>query len=434
MNAQTYDILIKDTSYIKSDMQVVKHATIAIKEGRLSFLVDGTNLLATQELDGSSLLWMPGLVDGHLHTSQQLLRGRLLDERPVIWKRINVPFESTLTEQESSLSASLAALEMMKAGTTGFVDVGGRFALSFAQVYEQSGLRGRLSYMANDNPNAPASLRVTAMDAVGRMLDLHTQLTGRVKGYASVTALTAASENMIKQMITAAQENGIPFETHMNEYASEVFEFVERYQMRPFEYLENEGLLAGPFVAAHCIFLSEREKEIIQHRGVMVAHCPFSNCGKGVPDTPNLLARGVAVGFGTDGSAHGGLDLFKEIRLFRGVMNAVKGVGSADYAVMDAATLLKMATSNAAGMLNHTGLGTLVEGAPADLIALNMDQVHMWPTHNMVNTVVESASGSDVVHSIIDGRLVMKDRVVLTLDEEKIRHEAKQWAVAHGLV
>ena len=433
MNAQPYDILIEDTSYMNAEMQVAKHATIAIRQGRLSFPLDATNLAATQIVDGSSLLWMPGLVDGHLHTSQQLLRGRLLDERPVIWKRINVPFESTLTEQESSLSASLAALEMLKAGTTGFVDVGGRYAPSFAQIYERSGLRGRLSYMANDNPKAPSSLRVTAEQAVQRMLDLHAQLNGRVKGYASVTALTAASEKMVKQMIAAAQDYGIPFETHMNEYASEVFEFIERYQMRPFEYLEKEGLLAGPFIAAHCIFLSEREKEIIQRRGVLVVHCPFSNCGKGIPDTPNLLGRGVVVGFGTDGSAHGGLDLFKEIRLFRGVMNAVKGVGSADYAVMDAATLLKMATSNAARMLHQEGLGTLSEGAVADLIAIDMDQVHLWPTHNVVNTVVESVNGSDVVHSIIGGQLVMKDRVVLTLDEEKIRHEANAWAKKRGL-
>lgn len=101
----------------------------------------------------------PGLIDGHLHTSQQLLRGRLLDEKPVIWKRVNVPFESRLDPETSRLSAQLAAMEMISCGTTGFVDAGGKYPEVFAEVYDSCGLRGRLSVMTNDNPNAPESLR-----------------------------------------------------------------------------------------------------------------------------------------------------------------------------------------------------------------------------------------------------------------------------------
>ena len=151
-------------------------------------------------------------------------------------------------------------------------------------------------------------------------------------------------------------------------------------------------------------------------------HCPFSNCGKGVPATPNLLHRGIDVGFGSDGSAHGGLDLFKEMRLFRGVMNASHGLSTADPQIMPAQTLLKMATQGGSASLFEENTGTIAVGNKADLIGINFMQPHLFPSQNMVHTLVESACGNDVVHMIVDGAVVMKNREVTTLDEEKIMY------------
>lgn len=125
------DILLTDTRYLAPDMTVVSGKTIAIGHGRILDIVDAGDrkYQAKTVLRGDHLLWMPGLIDGHLHTSQQLLRGRLLDEKPVIWKRVNVPFESRLTPETSRLSAQLAAMEMISCGTTGFVDAGGKLSL-----------------------------------------------------------------------------------------------------------------------------------------------------------------------------------------------------------------------------------------------------------------------------------------------------------------
>lgn len=177
--------------------------------------------------------------------------------------------------------------------------------------------------------------------------------------------------------------------------------------------------------APHCIFLSQEEMEILARRKVRAVHCPFSNCGKGVPPTPQLLRDGVPVGLGTDGSAHGGLDLFREMRLFRGVMNVTRGVGTADSAIMPAETLLSMATQGGAAALMEPGLGVIRTGAPADLIAIGTDAPHLWPTQNLVHTLVESASGADVRHSIVNGKLLMKDRELLTVDRERICREAE---------
>lgn len=422
------DILLTDTRYLAPDMTVVSGKTIAIGNGRILDILDAgeRTYQAKTVLRGEHLLWMPGLIDGHLHTSQQLLRGRLLDEKPVIWKRVNVPFESRLTPETSRLSAQLAAMEMISCGTTGFVDAGGKYPEEFARVYESCGLRGRLSVMTNDNPNAPESLRAPSVpEAIARLRAMKDALSGRMKPIYSVTTPTAVSEGLLRAVFQAAAEDGVPVETHMNEYASEVTEFIERYGSRPFTWLEEEGLLAAPLVAPHCIFLAQEEMDVLARRDVRVAHCPFSNCGKGVPPTPQLLQAGIPVGLGTDGSAHGGLDLFREMRLFRGVMNVTRGVAEANSSIMPAQTLLRMAAQGGAAALLEPETGAIQPGNLADLIAVDIDAPHLWPTQNLVHTLVESASGADVRHSIIDGALVMKDRELLTLDADRIRREAE---------
>lgn len=422
------DLLLTGGRYLAPDQTIVSGKAIAVKDGLILDIVDREDCAyqADTVLSGSQLLWMPGLVDGHLHTSQQLLRGRLLDEKPVIWKRVNVPFESRLDEESSRLSAQLAAMEMISCGTTGFVDAGGKYPEVYAQVYQAAGLRGRLSVMTNDNPFCPESLRAPSVPAaVERLRAMKNALSGLLKPIYSVTTPTAVSEALLRAVFEAAAEDGVPVETHMNEYASEVTDFIERYGKRPFVWLEEEGLLKAPMTAPHCIFLSQEEIEIMARRQIRVAHCPFSNCGKGVPPTPQLLAAGVPVGLGTDGSAHGGLDLFREMRLFRGVMNVTRGVSTADSSVMPAETLLKMAAQGGAAALMEPGLGVIEKGAPADLIALDTDAPHLWPTQNLVHTLVESASGADVRHSVVNGQLLMKDRELLTIDRDRVRREAE---------
>ena len=422
------DLLLTGARYLSSDMAVVSGKAIAVKDGKILDIVDQDKCAYQAEtvLSGSRLLWMPGLVDGHLHTSQQLLRGRLLDEKPVIWKRVNVPFESRLDEESSRLSAQLAAIEMISCGTTGFVDAGGKYPEVYAGVYQAAGLRGRLSVMTNDNPFCPESLRAPSVPAaVDRLRAMKSALTGLLKPIYSVTTPTAVSEELLRAVFQAAAEDGVPVETHMNEYASEVTDFLERYGERPFVWLEKEGLLAAPMTAPHCIFLSQEEIAVLARRQVRAVHCPFSNCGKGVPPTPQLLAAGVPVGLGTDGSAHGGLDLFREMRLFRGVMNVTRGVGTADSCVMPAETLLKMAAQGGAAALMEPGLGVIEQGAPADLIAVDTGAPHLWPTQTLVHTLVESASGADVRHSIVNGKLLMRDRELLTIDRERVRREAE---------
>lgn len=428
------DILIRHAMILAPDMTIRKNQLIAISEGKiLDIRVDGDTvpyIAAKQTFEDTHLLWMSGLTDGHIHTSQQFLRGRLLDVRPVVWKRVNVPFESCLNRELSKLSASLAALEMISSGTTSFIDAGGKYPEAFAEIYERSGLKGYLTVMTNDSPNAPESLRaVSPEEGVKRLRDMKDQLIspgGRIQPIYSVTTPTAVSEPLLRMVLEASIEDHVPFETHLNEYASEVVDFIEKYGKRPFLWLEDEKLLPQTMIAAHAVFLSQEEMDVLQRNRILVVHCPFSNCGKGVPSTPQLIHMGISCGFGSDGAGHGGLDLFREVRLFRSLMQVERGVPSADSSVMPAETLLHMAVCGGASELFCKHSERLTPGAPADLIAIDTDSPNLWPTQNLVHSLVECVSGSNVLHSIIDGRLIMKDRDILSLDTEKIRYNVEK--------
>lgn len=428
---QTCDLLIQDTNCLTPEFQIARHQDIKIKDGKILEIVStGNPQQAREKLDGRNRLWMPGLVDGHMHTGQQLLKGAVLDELPMIWTRIMLPFESTLTAEKMELSASLAALEMIKGGTTGFVESGGYFIETAAKVYAASGLRGALSHSSMDQGNFPESMRQTTKEVLAEEDRLYDTWHGKgaLSVFYSLRALMNCSQDLIEQSAGRAKERNTFWQAHMNEYAGEVNYTLERYRKRPVEYLEGLGILDERFVAAHGIMLSSGEKKLLAKAGAKVVHCPFSNCPKGVPDTPELLEQGITVGLGTDGAAHGGLSLWNEMKIFRSVMNAVWGGQNADPAVMPAETILSMATKNGAALLGKKETcGVLKEGYQADMISIDLRQPHLYPTKNLVHTLLECVTGADVRDSMVKGKLLMKDRQVLTLDEEKILWMAEKY-------
>lgn len=384
----------------------------------------------SEQFNGTGMLFMPGLIDSHMHTGQQLLRGRVLDELPMIWTRIMLPFESTLTEKKMELSAKIAALEMIKSGTTGFVDAGSYYMEPAAEVYLQSGLRGALSYSTMDQKGLPESIRDTAKSAIQHTDSLYENYhrKGNLKVYYSLRALMSCSEELILLAADSAKTHDTMLQAHMNEYAGEIHHCMERQKMRPYEYLDSLHVLNARFLGAHSLLLSENEIGILKNRNVKICHCPFSNCAKAVPKTPELLQKGIVPGLGTDGTAHGGMSLWNEMKIFRSVMNISCGVPLAEPKIMPAAKLLSMVLEGGAKALDEDGmLGKLKEGCRADLIGINLRKPHLMPTGNLVNTLIESVNADDVTHMIVNGKWIMKDREVLTLDEEKILWEAQQY-------
>ncbi|MGL4737931.1 MAG: amidohydrolase family protein [Cellulosilyticaceae bacterium] len=434
--SQPCTLLIRDCALLSSDFQVIDHQSIAI-EGQRIVAIGPTATIdedyhSTSVLDGTHKLILPGLIDAHMHTNQQLLRGRITDELPMIWTRIMLPFESTLTPEHVTLSAELAALEMIRSGTTAFADAGGSFMHHAAQVYLGSGLRGALTYSTMDQGNLPPTMKFTKEAALARNLDLHqtyhNQNEGCLQVFFSLRSLLSCSSQLIEESFHLAKELGTGVHMHMNEYANEIYYCLEHFQKRPFEYLDSLGVLGGHLLSAHSLFLSESEKQLMKNNEVRVAHCPYSNCGKGVPPTPALLAKSINVGLGTDGTAHGGMSLWNEMRIFRSIMQISHGIATHDPQIMPTQSILHMATQGGAHCLGQGHqLGKIKEGYLADLISIDMDQPHLYPTHNWVNTLVESVSHQDVCDVIVNGKWLMKDRVVLTLDQEKILFNARRY-------
>lgn len=436
MRKKVCDILLHNTTILDRDMCARSGKSVAIAKGRILGITDASDALslydAGEAVDGSRLLWMPGLTDGHMHTGQQLLRGRILDALPMIWTRIMLPFESTLTPEKMELSASLAALEMIRCGTTSFVDAGSYHMDAAAAVYARSGLRGALSCSTMDDPKLPGSIRQTAAEAVASTDALYEAWHGKgnLKVYYSLRSLISCSEQLIADVCSRAREKNTMVQAHMNEYPNEINFHLERYQKRPYEYLDSLGVfegLEGKFIGAHSLLLSEQEMDIMKAHGIRAVHCPFSNCGKGAPNTPALLKRGISAALGTDGTAHGGMSLWNEMKIFRSVMNVTHGVSESNPVIMPAETILTMAVRGGAAVMGEEErLGAVSEGCIADLISIDIDQPHLL-TGNLTHTLLESVNAGDVRDMMVGGLWVMKNRKVLTLDEEKIMNEARQY-------
>ena len=430
MRTQKADLLLMNVDFLDENWERVRGRDIVIRDGViLEIRKHGdseTVYEANETVDGGEMLYLPGFIDSHMHTGQQLLRGRVLDAMPMIWKRIMLPFESTLNEEKMRLSAELAALDMIRSGTCVFIDAGSYFMDKAAEVYETSGLRGALSVSTMDEEGLPASIAMTAEEAIEKTDILFERFHGKgnLKVFYSLRSLISCSEDLIERAAIRAREKGTTLQAHMNEYPGEITPFLSRFQKRPYEFLDAKGILGPWFLGAHSLLLSEEEKDLMCDRQVRICHCPFSNCGKAVPETPSLLRRQIPVGIGTDGAAHGGLSLWNEMRIFRSVMNVTCGVPLAEPAIMPAKTILDMVTKGGAACLGEE-TGTIAVGKRADLIGIDLDAPHLWIHGVISNTLVESVSAEDVKNVIVGGRMLMKNREILTLDEEKIRREAR---------
>jgi 5-methylthioadenosine/S-adenosylhomocysteine deaminase len=233
-------------------------------------------------------------------------------------------------------------------------------------------------------------------------------------------AVYTCSPDLLKKLKKLADKHEALYIIHLSENEDEVKGSQERYGARPVLHLENLGLLDSRVVADHCVMLTDKEIILLAQRGVNVAHCPESNMklASGIAPVPQMLAAGLSVGLGTDGSAsNNNVDMFGE-------MNSaarVHKVNSLDPTSMPAETVLEMATIGGARVLGaDSDIGSLEPGKKADLIVLDMNQPHLTPLFNIPSHMVYAARGADVIHSIINGQIVMRNRELKILDEKAI--------------
>ncbi|MBT9778029.1 amidohydrolase family protein [Clostridium sp. MCC353] len=430
------DILIRNCQILKPDMSVSEACSVVIDHTMIKKIGDVTEMdqqfIPSEVLDGTGKLLMPGFTDGHTHTCQQLLRGRVSDEYPMVWTRFLVPFESNLKPEDSYVSAQLACVEMIKNGTTSFADSGGVHMERVADAVIESGMRAAIAKSTMDMGNAiTGAMKETADEAIEHTKELYRAYQGagdgRIDIWFAIRQVMTCSKELIRMVGEAAAEFKTGIHAHLCEHKDEVSFCLQNYQKRPAQFLDEMGILGPNLLTAHNVMLSDRDISIMAERGVKVIHCPRANLANhGFPKTPQILEAGLSVGLGCDGAAPSNLDLFDEMKVLRYGMLAYWGLASFNPVVMTCPTLLAMATQGGANAIGHGDmLGSVEEGKKADVILLNIDQPHITPTQNLVNSIVDAANGHDVTDSVINGKIVMKDREVLTMDEEKIRREAQ---------
>ncbi len=380
-------------------------------------------------IDGKDKLVMPGFVNAHTHLSMVLLRG-FADDLPLkTWLEEAIwPAEVKLSPEDVYWSALLGIAEMLRSGTTAFADMY-FYIEEVAKAVEQSGMRALLSYaIIAPQYNTKAENQLKGAQAFIREFD--GAAGGRIRTALSPHAPYSCAREVWERAIELALEHDVMIHTHLSETEGEVKDSYKQHGVSPVQYLAELDALKARILAAHCVHLSAEDIELLAHRGVHVAHCPTSNMklGSGIAPIDKLIKSGVNVAIGTDGAGtNNNLDMFEEVRL-AAFLQKVKGNPTA----LPASQVLKMGTLNGAQALGLEAAGTLEEGQKADLIILDLDRPHMVPTHNLISNVVYAAGSADVQTVIIEGKIVMEDREILTFDEERAKHKVKELSAKYA--
>ncbi|CAH1216538.1 amidohydrolase [Paenibacillus sp. JJ-223] len=377
-------------------------------------------------LEGNGMLAMPGLINAHQHTPMSLLRAFCDDLKLMDWlDRKMLPAEARMTPEDIYWGAKLSLAEMIRSGTTAFADMYIHMD-EIAEAVAETGMRASLTrgmvFMEDDGG---ARLR-EAVDLVQRWSG---QAEGRITTMYGPHSPYTCPPGPLREVIEMAESEQVPIHIHLAETREETVKIREKYGMTPAEYLENTGLFEKTHVLlAHGVHLNRRD--IARFKGMRggVAHNPVSNLklGCGIAPITDMVAQGVAVGLGTDGAGSATtVDMFEGIKAATWLQKLDHG----DPTKLPAREVLRMATSGSAYLLNlHEDVGVLDVGRKADLILIDLRKPHLQPMHNVESLLAYSVNGADVDTTIVNGRVLMRHRELLTLDEEIVLREARKRA------
>jgi 5-methylthioadenosine/S-adenosylhomocysteine deaminase len=380
-------------------------------------------------IDGRNRVVLPGFVNAHTHAAMTLLRG-YADDLPLMeWLITKIwPLEAKLSPEDVYWGTMLAIVEMIKSGTTTFADMY-FFMDEVAQAVDVSGIRAVIARgMVGTGPGAEKALN-ESRDLVGKW---HQKAGGRISCLLGPHAPYTCPPDYLTRVIKLATDLKVGIHIHLAETKDEIQNIQNLYGKSPVVYLQDLGVLSHQVVAAHCVHLDDQDIKILQESNTGVVHNPESNMklASGIARVPDMLKAGIPVALGTDGaSSNNNLDMLQEMRTCA-LLHKVKTM---DPVVLPAYEALEMATVNGAKVLGlDQQIGKLQPGLRADMIILDLSQAHMIPRYDLIANIVYSAQAGDVNTVIIDGKIVMENRKITTINEKEILDKAK--AVAETLV
>lgn len=381
-------------------------------------------------IDAQGCVVMPGLVQSHVHSCQTLARGRADDLELLDWLRGRIwPYEAALTAEDMAASSRLAYAELLCGGTTCVLDMGTvRHTDAVFEAARQSGIRATIGNALMDSEDTPPGLRQdtdVALDESARLCAAwHGAENGRLRYAYTPRFVLSCTERLLREVATRARAEGVRIHTHASENKDELAAVMRQTGMSNVEYLHSLGLTGQDVAVAHCIWLTDSERRILAETGTHVLHCPSCNTklGSGVAEVPELMARGVSVSLGADGApCNNNLDGFMELRLAALLHKPRAGVKA-----MAAPLVVRMATLGGAAALGLADqIGSLEVGKRADVICVDVTGLHVVPTENPFSAVVYGVRSSDVRHVIVDGKVVVRDRELLTLDVQAVVKDAR---------
>ena len=419
-------ILIKDVYVVKPD------GTTPLT----NIMIDGNKITGIGEvpadfrpakvIDGKNHLATPGFVNAHTHTSMTLTRSYADDMALMEWLNDKVwPIEAKLNEEDIYWGAMLAMVEMVRTGTTTFADMYGPYMNRVAEATMDAGLRGVLCRgIIGIAPDGEKKLQ----ENVELYKEFHGADNGRITVMFGPHAPYACPPEFLKKVAKAAQNLGAGIHIHMHETKTEVEDSLKQYGKRPFTWVAETGLFDGDLnLAAHCVHLDDSDIAIMKKYKIAAAHNPGSNMklASGVAPVPRLLQEGVVTALGTDGaSSNNNLDMLEEVNLAA----MLHKVNEYDPLAIPAFEALKMGTEYGGQAVGIKDIGRLEAGCKADITLWDMNKPAWFPRNNLVSLLVYAANSSSVDTVICDGRIIMENNELKTLDEERICYEAQRCA------
>ncbi len=436
------DLLILGCDVVTFDDKntVIMDGAIAVKGNAIVWIgkaSDAAGMFTAKEtLKASGQIAMPGMTDTHYHTAQQFLRGvhRTTHRKGPSWKKILIPFESGLDEHDVYNSGMVGYTSMISAGTTCFLEAGGPHPDQMGKAADEVGIRGRISLntcdLDGDGGPLPKSHIMTTSQALkeNEALVKRWQGNSRVKAWLSLRQILVNTEELRISMSKLAEELDTAIHTHLSEGTYEVDYTMENYNMRPPEYFESIGIFNKRMHCAHSIFLTLDDVDCYAKHDASVAHCAFGNYNGGPQRMLDMVRAKIRVGLGTDGpNSRGSLDLFQVSHY--AVLGQQIGYGTAWHAPaqLTYSDMLRHACrggANAAHLGDKTG--SLEVGKLADVVLVGHDDYDQFTSMDPTLTLAQNCVGHHVRSTIVDGKVVMKEREFLTVDIEKMRADVKQ--------
>lgn len=426
---------------------LLKHAMIVTMDDKGQVYTDG-NLLFEDDrilqagmapvdentcdevLDLTGKLILPGLVNTHVHTSQQLARGLADDVDLLTWLHDRIwPYESSMTEEDSYISTLFCAAEQIKAGVTAIAEPGGQFVSGMAKAIEEAGVRAKLANSVMDcGEGLPKAWQHSTEEELNRQEEdiqrFHGTADGRIEVWFGIRTIFNATDELLLRTKELADRYSVGIHMHVAEAKSEVEYVKERLGVQTVTHLKDLGFLGPNLLAAHTVWLTDGEVEMFREHGVKVSHNPASAMRVlGFARVPRMLQEGICVAIGTDGApTNNRMDMVDEMW----VTSLIHKGWRLDPTVVKAQEILRMATANGAKALQDGLLyGSLEPGKKADLIIINPDSVGMQPMHDPIANLVTSMHSTNVESTICNGKWLMRDRKILTFDEKALIQEAK---------